>query len=225
MTQRFTEAVELLTQLGAEVVEVKLPELFRLSWYAHGVLFATELMTRESPFKSDAPQKRQPTGRTLFMPDAVARPLDRGYVQAIVPLIHERLKLLSEGPELVDLFFIDTTPDQAALLGKQLTLETARPALAAATDALAAHADWTRPALEALLRPMTEALGLKTGVFFGLLRVAVTGRPVSPPLFESLALLGRESALARIRSHWLNNRRLGWDSRAPGHIGWHANGP
>ena len=89
---------------------------------------------------------------------------------------------------------------QATLLGKQLTLETARPALAAATDALAAHADWSHPALEALLRPMTEALGLKTGVFFGLLRVAVTGRTVSPPLFETMEVLGRDRTLARMRA-------------------------
>ncbi len=132
------------------------------------------------------------------LPDAVARPIDRAYLGQIVPLIQERLKVLSEATEQVDLFFVESPADRPTLVGKQLTPEEAARCLQAATAALEHHADWDHEALEALLRPMTEPLGQKTGVFFGLLRAAVTGRTVSPPLFETMAVLGRERCLARL---------------------------
>lgn len=134
------------------------------------------------------------------LPDSVARPIDRGYLAGIVPLIQERLKVLGEAAELVDLFFIDETPDEMTLLGKNLTQDVARHALQSALLALDTQADWGHDALESLLRPMTEQLGLKTGVFFGLLRVAVTGRTVSPPLFESMSVLGKERTIDRMRA-------------------------
>ncbi len=49
------------------------------------------------------------------------------------------------------------------------------------------------------LRQLAEELGLKPGQLFGILRVAVTGQPVSPPLFESMAVIGKEKVLERIR--------------------------
>jgi glutamyl-tRNA synthetase len=54
--------------------------------------------------------------------------------------------------------------------------------------------------LEALLRPLAEELGLKAGQLFGALRVAVTGRAVAPPLFQTMAVLGKERCLQRIEA-------------------------
>jgi glutamyl-tRNA synthetase len=71
-------------------------------------------------------------------------------------------------------------------------------ALADAREALAQSTDWTAEALEAVGRAAAEALGWKAGDFFRPLRLAVTGKPVSPPLFGSMVLLGREHTIARL---------------------------
>ena len=86
-------------------------------------------------------------------------------------------------------------PDDAA----RMLSPDSIPVLTAARDALAALTAWAAPDIEAVLRSaLIEGLGLKPKVAFGSLRVAVTGRRVSPPLFESIELLGRERTLARI---------------------------
>ena len=69
----------------------------------------------------------------------------------------------------------------------------------ASRAALAELADWTTPAIEEALRvALVDGLGLKPRNAFGPVRVAITGRRVSPPLFESLELLGREESLRRL---------------------------
>jgi glutamyl-tRNA synthetase len=71
----------------------------------------------------------------------------------------------------------------------------------AARDALAGLADWTTGAIEEALRlALVDGLGLKPRNAFGPVRVAVTGRRVSPPLFESMELLGRDRSLSRLAS-------------------------
>jgi glutamyl-tRNA synthetase len=57
---------------------------------------------------------------------------------------------------------------------------------------------WAATDLEAAVRPLTEAMGLKAGPFFSVLRVAVTGRTASPPLFETMEVLGRDRCMARL---------------------------
>jgi len=75
----------------------------------------------------------------------------------------------------------------------------AGPALAAARDALLGLPEWTTESIERSLRAaLVDGLGLKPKHAFGPVRVAVTGRRVSPPLFESIELLGRERTLARL---------------------------
>jgi glutamyl-tRNA synthetase len=77
----------------------------------------------------------------------------------------------------------------------------AAPVLTAAVTALSDLATWATADIEAALRgSLVEGLGLKPKVAFGAVRVAVTGRRVSPPLFESLELLGRDRSLARLRA-------------------------
>jgi glutamyl-tRNA synthetase len=79
--------------------------------------------------------------------------------------------------------------------------ETGRGVVQASYDALAGLHEWSTAAIEEALRvALIEGMELKPRVAFGPVRVAVTGRRVSPPLFESMELLGRERSLARLQS-------------------------
>jgi len=79
--------------------------------------------------------------------------------------------------------------------------EPGKDVVLASWDALKSLPDWTTDAIEQALRgALVEELGLKPRLAFGPVRVAVTGRRVSPPLFESLELLGRERSLARLQA-------------------------
>jgi len=71
--------------------------------------------------------------------------------------------------------------------------------LRASSAALEGLADWTHESIQAVLKEaLVDGLGLKPRVAYGPLRVALSGRRVSPPLFESMEILGRESTLARL---------------------------
>ena len=136
------------------------------------------------------------------LPPNVPRPLDREYVLRIVPLVQERIKRVDEAAALTSFFFIEGTLDYAPelLLGKRFTgkPDDARAALEAATGRLAAVERWEREALEGVLRPLAEEVGLKAGDLFMLMRVAVTGQTATPPLFETMEVVGRERSLARL---------------------------
>ncbi|MBI4216431.1 MAG: glutamate--tRNA ligase [Chloroflexi bacterium] len=134
------------------------------------------------------------------LPEAVARPLDRAYLGRIVPLIQERLKTLAEAPALVDFFFLNLPYEPSLLLGKRLSPEAARAGLERAQVVLKGLVAFEAEALEGVLRPLAETLGLKAGDFFGLLRVAVTGRAVAPPLFQTMAALGRARCRERLEA-------------------------
>jgi len=133
------------------------------------------------------------------LPREVIRPIDREYLGRIVPLIHERIKLLTEITDLISFFFVDDIEHNAGdLVGKKMTAELALSALKVSCDRLGSLADFDHDSLEDLLRPLAEELGLKTGQLFGTLRVATTGRTVAPPLFETMAVLGKEKCIKRI---------------------------
>jgi glutamyl-tRNA synthetase len=135
------------------------------------------------------------------LPPAAPRPIERETVRAILPLIRERMQTLAEAAPMVEGFFIDDLPYTADdLLGKRFRENAAgaRQALDAAKERLTASASWDHEALEASMRALAEERGPKPGDLFMLLRVAVTGRAVSPPLFESMAVLGRVRCLTRL---------------------------
>jgi glutamyl-tRNA synthetase len=91
------------------------------------------------------------------------------------------------------------TVDEAAA-AKQLG-ESGRPVLDAALSALEPVDDWTAAGIEQALRSaLVDGLGLKPRNAYGPVRVAITGRTVSPPLFESMEILGRERSVARLRA-------------------------
>ncbi len=120
---------------------------------------------------------------------------------AISPLVRERVTVLSDAAEMVRFLFtaddeFAPEPDAAAkALG-----EAAGPVLDASIAALEGLAEWTTAAIETALREaLIDGLGLKPRKAFAPVRVAVSGRTVSPPLYESMELLGRERSLRRLR--------------------------
>jgi glutamyl-tRNA synthetase len=134
------------------------------------------------------------------LPRSVARPLDRAYVTRVLLLEQERMKTLAEAPALTEFCFVPSvTVSPELLLAKNMTSEQAREGLRRAQDLLEHAPEWRAEALEAPLRALVAELGLKPVQLFTSLRVAVTGRTVSPPLFATMEVLGRETTLARLR--------------------------
>jgi glutamyl-tRNA synthetase len=133
------------------------------------------------------------------LPAEVKRPLDRGYTKQMLPMIQERARTLAEVPELAEFFFVDRLEyDSGLLIDKKMTAESTIVALEAARRKLQALNAFDEEPLEALLRPLAVELGLKTGQLFGALRTAVTGRTAAPPLFQTMAVLGKDRCLSRI---------------------------
>jgi glutamyl-tRNA synthetase len=139
-----------------------------------------------------------------YLEDALSKRIDRALLMRIVPIIQERIRLLPEIIDIADFFFTDEPLkyDVETLLGKKFA---GRPAdAAAALDRIVSLAeglaDWTHGALESAIRPLAEELGMKAGDLFGLARVAVTGKTATPPLFETMEILGRETTIERLRA-------------------------
>jgi len=134
-------------------------------------------------------------------PAAKALIEDEKYVRNILPLVHERTKTMDEIAGLISFFFTDKLDyDASLLIGKKMTAESAVRALEESGKSLEPLETFDIETLENKLRPLAEELGLKAGQLFGTLRVATTGRTVSPPLFETMSVLGKETCLTRIKA-------------------------
>ena len=150
---------------------------------------ADELARRMVPYLQDA-------GMLPERPDGAQLAL----LSAATPLVQERMTVLDEAPGMLGFLFVgrDRFAVEADAAAKVLTAD-AEPVLRAAHDALAAVPEWSTAEIERALREaLVEDLGRKPKHAFGPVRVAVSGRRVSPPLFESLELLGRDVALERL---------------------------
>jgi glutamyl-tRNA synthetase len=127
------------------------------------------------------------------------KPEEAQLLAAATPLVQERMNTLSEVVDMLGFLFradAEIVIDPPARLAPE-----SDAALAAAAEALIALETFDHAAIEAALRgALVEGLGLKPKFAFGPVRVAITGRRISPPLFESIELLGRQSALARIEA-------------------------
>ncbi|HAS28370.1 MAG TPA: glutamate--tRNA ligase [Dehalococcoidia bacterium] len=133
------------------------------------------------------------------LPSDVKRPLSLEYVKQIAPLVQERVKKLNEIAELTDFFFTENLEyDPNILVAKKTSRETTGIMLETALKELGELPDFTEEALENILRPMAEKLEVKTGQLFGTLRSATTGREAAPPLFQTMAVLGKERCIKRI---------------------------
>ncbi|HYY45722.1 MAG TPA: glutamate--tRNA ligase [Candidatus Angelobacter sp.] len=139
-------------------------------------------------------------------PDELAARLARKFPEAsvealkpLMPLVQERLRTLNEAPDMLRFFFEEPAP----LRAEQLTPKGKDPtavatALNRTVSTLRELTDWTAEVIEPALRGLAEHLGWSSRDLFMALRVAITGRTVTPPLIESMARLGKDRVLARL---------------------------
>jgi glutamyl-tRNA synthetase len=119
----------------------------------------------------------------------------------ITPLIRERLVTLDDAIPFAGFFFNETVnPVPAELVGKDMTPAQSAQVAQKAYDILAGLPEITHAAAEQPLRQLVEESGWHINQVFGILRVAVTGQKVSPPLFESMEIIGREKVLERVKT-------------------------
>jgi glutamyl-tRNA synthetase len=117
------------------------------------------------------------------------------------PLVQERMQLLGEAPAMLGFLF---TADDALVIeddARATLKDGAAEVLAAGIAAIEELDEFTAPRIEESLRvAIVDGLGVKPRLAFGPLRVALSGRRISPPLFESMEILGKPSTLARLRA-------------------------
>ena len=125
----------------------------------------------------------------------------RALLRAAVPLVQTRMTLLTEAVGMLGFLFVGDAALELEEASVAALPDDAAATLSVAYDALVQFEHWTAADIEGALRvSLVDGLGLKPKTAFTPVRVAVTGRRVSPPLFESMELLGRESSLSRLRS-------------------------
>ena len=121
-------------------------------------------------------------------------------VKLALPLIQERIIMLSEVPAMLKFLFVKNFAVEADSVAK-ITDDASKQVLQRSLKELEPLATWKHESIEAALRSsLIEEMGLKPRIAFGAVRIATTGSTISPPLFESMELLGKEASLARIRA-------------------------
>jgi glutamyl-tRNA synthetase len=119
-------------------------------------------------------------------------------VKQALPLIQERIVKLDEAPQLLKFLFVKEFAIDSDAVSK-VNDESAKSILKRAQSDLEQLATWNHESIEAALRAsLIEEMGLKPRIAFTALRIATTGSTISPPLFESMELLGKQACLARI---------------------------
>ena len=120
----------------------------------------------------------------------------------LIPAIQERLKTLNDAPELVDWAFKQADElvydDPKLLLGRKLDAAQSIDVLRSGSVVLGGVEPFEAEPLEAAFRQAADDAGLKAGSYFGPFRAAISAKQVSPPLFESMAAIGREEVLRRV---------------------------
>ena len=134
------------------------------------------------------------------LPPKVKRPIDTGYLKQIAPLIQERAKTLNEVPQLVDFFFVSELEYDTIILQGKLDKVQAVVVLEKSISMLEKLEGWDSDIMEKAIRPLADELSMKAGPFFGVLRVAITGRTASPPLFQTMVVLGRARCMERLKA-------------------------
>jgi glutamyl-tRNA synthetase len=121
-------------------------------------------------------------------------------VKLALPLIQERIIMLSEVPAMLKFLFVKEFAVEADSVAKIID-DASKAVLKRSIQELEPLATWTHESIEAALRSsLIEDMGLKPRIAFGAVRIATTGSTISPPLFESMELLGKQASLARIRA-------------------------
>lgn len=172
-----------------------------------GAIFSLEKLTWMNGVYIRQLTQEDLAGRVLrildeSLPVLVPRPLSEDYVNAIIPLVQERLKTLTDAADLMEFFFLDSleynNPDE--LIQKGMDRDSTQIVLDAALQKVTDIADWSVEYIESALRDISDDLDIdvKTGQVFGTIRVAATGRKAAPPLFETMFVLGRDRCLKRL---------------------------
>ena len=124
---------------------------------------------------------------------------DESKFRAVAELVQTRVQVLAEVTAMVDFLFLDEPPRDDVAWAKATKDEWAREVLAETFGAYELCTQWRASNLKQILEAITDSRGLKLGKTQAPIRVAVTGRSVGPPLFESIEVLGREATLTRLR--------------------------
>ncbi len=150
------------------------------------------LKERLIPFLADALHLEEETLRT------------DSRLEVLVPLIQERIKLLTEAASLIDWAFVDADEivyaDPKLLIGRKLDAEQSVHILETGAEIIRDLPSLTSDALESAFRQAAADMDVKIGSFFAPFRGAITGKKVSPPLFESMVALDRDEILRRIEN-------------------------
>jgi glutamyl-tRNA synthetase len=151
------------------------------------------------------------TRRALpFLEKALGRKPEPDYARLVMPMVQERAKKLTDVPALARFFFVaELSFDPNLLVAKGMTPESTLHSLEVSSRRLGTLPAFDEPSLEALLRPLAEELGLKAGQLFSVLRTAVTGEVATPPLFQTMVVLGKDRCLKRINEAIINLRKHG----------------
>lgn len=140
---------------------------------------------------------------TPFWPDS-AISHDEAYKKQVLQLAQDRLKKLSDLPQLTRYFFEEPTIDRELITTnkqlKKLSDDERNTLLRAAHESLTALDEWTPEAIQTCLNQLLETTGQKPGILFSLIRIATTWAPFSPQLNDTLALLGKETTLQRLHA-------------------------
>ncbi len=133
--------------------------------------------------------------------EAAGYVVDDQKLLAAIPIIQVRLVTLDDAVDFAGFFFRDTVnPPVEELIGKNMSVAQSAEVARRAYDLLAGLDEISPESADAPLRLLAEELGLNAGQFFGVLRVAVTGQTVSPPLLESMHIIGKDVVLERIKT-------------------------
>ncbi len=135
---------------------------------------------------------------------ASADKAEGSYKKQVLALAQDRLKTLADLPTLTNYFFTEPTQDWTFISDnkqlKKLSKEEIVSLLSAAHESLDKVSDWNAKAIQDALNQLLESTGQKPGILFSLIRIATTWAPFSPQLNDTLALLGKESTLARLQN-------------------------
>jgi glutamyl-tRNA synthetase len=158
--------------------------------------------------------------RSLEIPDLARRlrpffekagyTVDEPTLLKVTPLLQPRIVTLDDAPAMGGFFFEEeVSPEPNELVGKQMTPAESAEAARRVLEILENLPEVNRDSAEELVRLLAEQLGYSAGQVFAIMRAAVTGKPVSPPLFESMAVIGRKKVLKRIRKAIRELKKMG----------------
>ena len=166
---------------------------------ASGVFDPTKLLWMNGVYVRNLPVEEFIARSRPFL-DAVGVSVPAEAFAALAVHVQERVKVLTEVPGMVE-FLADKPLERQmeAMFHKGVDGLKATEIINRAIEKIEALAEFTVPAIDVALRSIAEELGMKAGPCFVVLRVAVTGKTITPPLFESFAVLGRDAVLSRLR--------------------------